>query len=311
FNEGRENPLGPLSVQYADYAVWQREWLSSGELEKGIRYWKKQLKHLPELHNLKLDKIRPKKQRFIGKVVQRRISLSTFDQIRRLCGEHNVTLFMFMQTVFSILLSRYSGDNDIVIGTATAGRLHRSVESLIGFFVNDLILRTDLSGDPEFISLLNSNKKMVLDAYSYHHIPFENIVDVINPERNTGFNPGYQIKIDVQNNEQQSLSLSELSLEGIDEFQESSKYDIHLNVLENEEGMLLRLSYSTDLFLAETANRLIDNLLVLIDSILSTPNQRISQLKLLSGLERRQLLTDWNNTQADYADKYCIHEVFE
>ncbi|HEX7762310.1 MAG TPA: condensation domain-containing protein, partial [Cellvibrio sp.] len=152
YKHGADNPLAPLEVQYADYAQWQRQWLQDEGLQTLLEYWQHQLANLPQVHNLPLDNARPAKQTYRGASCKQRLSTNELETIKAFCKQHNVTLFMFLQSAFSILLSRYSGEKDIVVGTATAGRVHRQLEPLIGLFVNDLVLRSDLSSNPDFLS---------------------------------------------------------------------------------------------------------------------------------------------------------------
>ncbi|MFA0814028.1 non-ribosomal peptide synthetase, partial [Microbulbifer epialgicus] len=311
FNEGRENPLGPLSVQYADYAVWQREWLSGDVLAEQLGYWQEQLRGLPPVHNLPLDKTRPNKQSFIGARYCQTLNKGLTEGIQRFCRTRDVTLFMFIHTVLSILLSRYSNENDIVIGTPIAGRVHRDVESLIGFFANTLVLRSDLSGNLIFDELLKKNRQVVLDAYEYQDIPFEIVVERVNPERNVNHSPLFQVMLTHQNNEYSGLELGGLTFSGLCSAHCSTKYDLELSLIENEQGLILDWIYSKDLFEELTIDRFANSFRVLLEDTISSPEKPINQLSILTELQQKQLLIEWNDTVIDYPKSICVPEVFE
>ena len=189
YRAGKKNPLQPLVVQYADYASWQRQWLRGEALEDQLSYWRSRLSGLPLLHNLPLDKLRPAQQGFEGGHHIQRVSRELKDRLE-ICGrEHRATLFMVLQAAFSVLLHRYSGETDIVMGSPIAGRVHRDLEPLIGFFINTLVLRGDLSGNPRFLDLLEASRQTILDAYAHQHAPFEMLVQELRPERSLRHQP--------------------------------------------------------------------------------------------------------------------------
>ncbi|MGJ0580508.1 condensation domain-containing protein, partial [Xenorhabdus bovienii] len=200
--QGENNPLPPLKIQYADYAQWQRNWLQGEILEKQLTYWQNQLAGIAPLHRFPLDNPQPEKQGFEGRVHSQRFSAHLTQNIRALCAKHEVTLFMFLETAFAVLLSRYSNEKNIVVGMLIAGRRHRDIEPLIGFFVNSLVIRTDLSGSLTFSELLKQNSRTILDAYEHQDLPFEMLVEKICPERSLNHNPVFQIIFAVQNNQQ-------------------------------------------------------------------------------------------------------------
>ncbi|MFA0814020.1 non-ribosomal peptide synthetase, partial [Microbulbifer epialgicus] len=311
FNEGRENPLGPLSVQYADYAVWQREWLSGDVLAEQLGYWQEQLRGLPPVHSLPLDKTRPNKQSFIGARYCQTLNKGLTKSIQRFCRTRDVTLFMFIHSVLSILLNRYSNENDIVIGTPIAGRVHRDIESLIGFFANTLVLRSDLSGNLIFDELLQKNRQVVLDAYEYQDIPFEILVEALNPERNANHSPLFQVMLTLQNNGYSGLELGGLTFSGLHSTHCSTKYDLELSLIETEQGLILDWIYSKDLFEEPTIERFASSFRVLLEEIISSPERPINQLSILTELQKKQLLIEWNNTAIDYPKNICVPELFE
>ncbi|MFA0812852.1 non-ribosomal peptide synthetase, partial [Microbulbifer epialgicus] len=311
FNEGRENPLGPLSVQYADYAVWQREWLSGDVLAEQLGYWQKQLRGLPPVHSLPLDKTRPSKQSFIGARYCQTLNKGLTEGIQRFCRTRDVTLFMFIHTVLSILLSRYSNENDIVIGTPIAGRVHHDVEPLIGFFANTLVLRSDLSINLTFTELLQKNKEIVIDAYEHQEVPFELLVETLNPERNLGYSPLFQILLTLQNNEQSELTLGELNFSSVSSVKFNIKYDLELSLVESNNELLLGWTYNKDLFEEVTVRQLASSFRVLLEGAMVSPGWTIKQLPILTESQRNKQLYEWNNTAKDYQKNIVFPELFE
>ncbi|MFA0814021.1 non-ribosomal peptide synthetase, partial [Microbulbifer epialgicus] len=312
FNEGRENPLGPLSVQYADYAVWQREWLSGDVLAKQLGYWQEQLRGLPPVHSLPLDKSRPEIQNFEGKSISRVLEKSTLNEIIRYCNSNNVTLFMFLQSALSILINKYSyGQNDIVMGTPIAGRAHTGVESIIGFFVNTLVLRSNVEDNLTFEKLLQNNRSMILDAYAHQDIPFELLVETVNPERNLSYSPLFQVMINLRNSDQVDLNIDGIDLEN-NEFSEGyTKYDIELSILEVDEELSLTWIFNNNIFEYESIERIAKNFNILIDSILKGPARIISQLKIMDDSERKNLLHHSENPNETFLEEDCFLDYFE
>jgi len=193
-----------------------------------------------------------------------------------------VTLFMFLQCAFAILLNRYSGQSDIVVSSAIAGRVHKDIEPLIGFFVNDLVLRSAIDESKSFDFLLKKSKEMILDAYGHQHIPFEMLVEALSPERSLRYNPIAQIKLDLQNNEQASLEFSGLDLEMIGQNRSIARHDLYLSINQNSEGLILSWNYSTELFFSETVERLSVNFENVLESIVADPSLLIKDLSLVS-----------------------------
>lgn len=323
YSNNLANPLPPLRIQYADYAVWQRQWLRGDILEEALSYWKDQLANLPMVHSLPLDKPRPVKQQFKGKLYHLELDASLARQIVEFNQKHNTTLFMFMHTAMSVLLSRYSGEKDIIVGSANTGRSHKDVEGLIGFFINDIVLRTDLSGTPSFTELLEKHKQTILDAYTYQHVPFEMLVEKLNPERSLSHSPLFQIKLDVQNNEQGNLSLEGLERinteasnstkgqAGVIDEEVSIKHDLHINVLEQSDTIALSWRYSTALFSDDTIIRLATNFCVLLKNLLDSPQEIIHSLKILDSEQERELLNSSRGVQSSYPEGKCVHELIE
>ncbi|MBW8879217.1 MAG: amino acid adenylation domain-containing protein, partial [Acidobacteria bacterium] len=311
YRSGKANPLSPLRVQYADYAVWQRQWLRGEVLEGQLSYWRRQLAALPLVHGLPLDEPRPARQSFEGGHHIQRLEGELKERIEARCLESGVTLFMFLQSAFSVLLSRYSHERDIVVGSPIAGRVHRDVEPLIGFLVNTLVLRSDLSGNPRFSALLESSKQMILDAYAHQHVPFEMLVEELRPERSLRHSPLFQILIVLQNTERGEVGLGGASLEAVGGGIGIVKFDLELNVMELEDGLVLNWWYKKELFHPETIERLASSFGVLLDGVLEHPEERVEELPLLAESERRRLLGAWRERPAQYPRERSIDELFE
>jgi len=309
--QGLENPLPPLTIQYADYAQWQRNWLQGEVLKQQLGYWEKQLAALPVVHSLPLDYPRPAVQGFSGKTVKTTINAHARKTLTALCHAQGATLFMGLHAAFSVLLARYSNEKDIVVGSPIANREQAEIAGLIGFFVNTLVLRSDLSQNPDFISLLDQSKSMLLDAYAHQQVPFEQIVERLQPERSLSHSALFQVMLVLQNNEQGILELPELSLSPVGQSADVAKFDLTLNVFESEQGLNLECEYNTDLFTHDTITRMATHFAILLNALIAAPHENVFKVEMLSAQERQQLLIDWNNTQVDYPKDKCIHELFE
>ncbi|MDP5144802.1 amino acid adenylation domain-containing protein, partial [Rheinheimera baltica] len=291
FHQGLDNPLPPLAIQYADYACWQREWLQDQELTRQLDYWRAQLADLPGLHSLQPDTPRPKQQSFRGAVHISQLDATLCNALQQLSRAHDVTLFMTLQAAFSLLLSRFSNNHDIVLGTPIANRTQAELTPLIGCFLNTLVLRNDLSGNPAFTDLLARTKKMTLDAYEHQHVPFDMLVDKLQPARSNSYAALYQIMFVLQNNSQREVSLPDLTVAPFDYDFKVAKYDIHLAMEENATGLQATWTYCADLFEPETIRVFDQHLHQLLSAIVTTPEQNIQQLALLPEAAKRQLLS--------------------
>ncbi len=309
--QGRGNPLTPLPVQYADYSHWQRNWLQGDILDKKVNYWREQLAGLPLLHSFPLDYARPALQSVTGDNLYRKLDHLTLKKLATLCEQEGATLFMGLHAAFSVLLARYSGETDIVMGSPIANREQDEVSQLIGFFANTLVLRSDVSGSPSFIDLLNQSKAMTLDAYAHQQMPFEQIVEVLQPERSLAHSPLFQIMLVLHNNEKSELSLPGLTLSPVNQAGTQSKFDLTLNVQETQDGLVLEWEYNTDLFKASTIASVADHFVLLCENIISSPKENVYALPMVNAAEIHQFLVEWNDTQVAYPDHLCIHELFE
>jgi amino acid adenylation domain-containing protein len=318
FSAGSPSPLPDLPIQYADFAVWQRAWLQGKVLEKQINYWKQQLGgRLPALE-LPMDRPRPPIQTFHGAQRSFTLPVDLLTALQVLSQQNEVTLFMTLLAAFQVLLHRYTGQTDIAVGSPIANRSQVETESLIGFFVNTLVLRTDLSGNPGFRELLGRVREVTLDAYTHQDVPFEKLVEVLQPERDLSRTPLFQVMFALQNAPMEAFELPGLSLSPMEVDSSTSKFDLTLSLNEASRGLVCVVEYNTDLFEADTIGRLISHFQTLLEGIAADPIRRIADLPLLTEAEQHQLLVEWNDTWIDYPrDGYaqsanlCIHELFE
>jgi amino acid adenylation domain-containing protein len=311
FCRGDASSLPSLSLQYGDFAHWQRTIFEKTQLQEQLSYWKEKLSGKIEVLELPTDFPRKAIARYEGGAVSFTINSEVSDRFKQLCESQGATLFMGLLGVFSTLLMRYSGQQDLLIGTPIANRNRQEIEDLIGFFVNTLVIRTDLSGNPEFKTLLLRIKEETLQAYAHQDVPFEKIVEELQPERNLSHNPLFQVMFVLQNAPMGNLELPNLSLTPLELEQVTAKFDLTLSMSETKEGLQGIWEYRTDLFDVATINRMVGHLQTLLESIVANPQQRIAELPLLTKLEQHQLLVEWNNTQTEYPQDKCIHQLFE
>ncbi|HEY7407080.1 MAG TPA: amino acid adenylation domain-containing protein [Gemmatimonadaceae bacterium] len=311
FAAGRPSPLSELPIQYADYAQWQREWLQEDVLSEQAAYWSRQLAGpLPKL-DLPTDRPRPSVQTFRGATHTFALSSELVDALRTVSAADGATLFMTLLASFQALLGRYSGQDDIIVGSPVAGRRRVEVEDLIGFFVNTLVMRGDLSGDPTFRELLARTREAALGAYANQDIPFERIVDAVHPERDLSRSPIYQVLFILQNTPLAPLALSELTLRQLDVDAGAAKFDITLSLAAADAGYTGHLEYNTDLFDASTIERLAGHFVTMLEGVAANPEARLSQLPVLTRHEQRVMLEEWNDTTTVIPMDECIHHQFE
>ena len=311
YSGGAVSPLAELGVQYADYAVWQREWLQGETLEQQVNYWREQLAGAPPVLELPTDRRRAEVRSQRGEQQSVVLSAELTRELQKLSRAQGVTLFMTLLASWQLLLSRYARQEQVVVGTPIAGRQQLQTEELIGFFVNTLVLHTDLSGDPSFGELLERVREVALAAYAHQDVPFEKLVEELQPERSLSHTPLFQVMFVLQNTRREDLEVAGLSFEPLSADTQTALFDMSLSL--EERGGLLggRLEYNADLFESSTIEHLLTHFQRLLESIVSDPAQRISELQLLTPAEERQLLVEWNETQADYPREHCVHELFE
>ena len=310
FCRNQNSPLPELPIQYADFAVWQRQWLVGELFESQLSYWQKQLDGAPESLELPTDSPRPAVQSFKGANHNFELSLELSVELRNFSQQQGCTLFVTLLAAFKTLLYRYTNNNDMVVGSPIANRNHKQIEKLIGFFVNTLVLRTNLSGNPSFIQLLNRVRKVALGAYAHQDLPFEKVVEKLQPQRSLSYSPLFQVMFVLQNAQSSDLQLSDLTLNILETQNTTAMFDLTLGMEETESGLVGTFEYSTDLFKAQTIERMAKHLQVLLEAIIANPQQCLSELPILTESEQ-QLLFDWNNTQAEYSKDICIHSLFE
>ncbi|WP_445627743.1 amino acid adenylation domain-containing protein [Nostoc sp. DSM 114167] len=311
YSQGQPSPLAPLPIQYADFAIWQKQWLQGNVLQSQLSYWQQQLANAPALLLLPTDRPRPAVQTFAGTYQKFALSVELTDRLVKLSQEQSCTLFMTLLAAYDTLLYRYTGQSDILVGSPIANRDRSEIEGLIGFFVNTLVLRTDLSGNPSFSELLLRVREVALGAYAHQNLPFEMLVEALQPERNLSHTPLFQVVFNLQNSPVQELELAGLTVSSLPVESTATKDDLGLSIENTSQGLVGVWEYNTDLFDASTIERMSGHFVTLLEGIVANPQERIAQLPLLTKSEQQQLLVEWNNTQVDYPQDKCIHQLFE
>ncbi|MGD7481004.1 amino acid adenylation domain-containing protein, partial [Ralstonia pseudosolanacearum] len=312
YRAGNADPLPALPIQYADYAVWQRRWLEGGELQRQGTYWEQALAGAPTLLSLPTDRARPAQQDYAGGSVEVIFDDTLSAGLRKLSQRHGTTLFMTVLAGWSALLSRLSGQEEVVVGSPVANRTRSEVEGLIGFFVNTLALRVEVSG-ATVSELLGRVKSQVLEAQAHQDLPFEQVVERVRPVRSLSHSPVFQAALSWLNTEAVGLSLEleGLTIEGVDAGQAAAKFDLTLELRETSEGLAGSLDYATALFDRETIERYLGYLHRLLKAMVENDSQQVSQIALLGEDERVRLLESWNETKAAYPDASTIQGLFE
>ncbi len=310
FIQGKPSPLDSLPIQYADFAHWQRQYLSGQVLSTQLDYWRQQLAQSPPLLELPSDRTRPAVQSFAGGTEQFQLDKQLSQKLVSLSNSSGTTLFMTLLAAFTTLLARYSNQEDIVIGSPIANRNRREIEPLIGFFVNTLVLRVQLQGNPTVVELLSRVKQVAMDAYAHQDLPFEQLVEALQPERSLSHNPLFQVMFALQNAPIGKLELPGLTLKPLEIPNVTAKFDLLLSMAETELGLVGAWEYNSDLFDAGTIRRMIGHFQTLLLGIVSNPEQPIAQLPLLPDSERQQLLLEWNHSQVEYPQDLCIEQMF-
>ncbi|HEY9606414.1 MAG TPA: condensation domain-containing protein, partial [Allocoleopsis sp.] len=322
--EDKPAALPELPIQYADFAHWQREWLQGEVLNAQLRYWKQQLKDVPVL-NLPGAASRPLVQSHRGASQLLELPQQLLDALEELSQQAGVTLFMTLLAAFQTLLHRYTGQTDIAIGSPIANRHRSELEGLIGFLVNSLVLRTNLAGDPTFRELLNRVQEITLAAYAHQDLPFEKLVEELQPVRSLGQNPLFQVVFALQNTPMEQLVLPGLVLSPVELETKTSRFDLELYVWkcadnfrnlwgkgwQQSDGLRGVIVYNTDLFDSSTIASLRHHFQTLLEGIVANPDAHLSALPLLTTEEQRELLEHWSRNQSRYPANACIHQLFE
>ena len=308
---GKPSPLPELAIQYADFAVWQREWLRGEVLEGQLAYWRERLAGHPPVLELPADRPRPAVQSFRGAVETLRVASGAAARLVELGRRQGAPLFMTALAGFLALLHRYTGQADLLVGTPTAGRNRVELEGLIGFFVNTLVLRNDASGDPAFTELLERVRETSLGAYAHGDLPFERLVEELAPERDLSHSPLFQVLFVVQTGSVMALPrIAGLETEAVELSLAAAKFDLTVALAETAEGIAGALEYNLDLFDATTARRMAGHLANLLAGAAAHPEARLSELPLLAAAERDELLIEWNDTARPWDSATPVHELF-
>ncbi|WP_157376014.1 condensation domain-containing protein, partial [Burkholderia ubonensis] len=307
----RPVPLPPLTIQYADYALWQRARLSGPALQQQAEYWRNQLAGSPVLLTLPTDRARPPVQSYAGDHVSLGIDSALASRLHALARQHDVTLFMTLLAAWASLLARLAGQDDIVIGAPVANRQHAEVEPLIGLFINTVALRVDLSDDPSVAALLQRVRHTTLAAYAHQDIPFEQVVEAVQPSRSLSHSPLFQVMFALQNTPHSELELPGLSLSPYTVARHTAQFDLTLSLEERNGTLCGSIEYASDLFERPSVERLAAHFTTLLASMVDDPSRSIGSLQMLDAAERHQLLEGFNDTRRDYPNSVLLHELFE
>jgi amino acid adenylation domain-containing protein/non-ribosomal peptide synthase protein (TIGR01720 family) len=310
YGRGESSSLPELPIQYADYAVWQREWLQGDVLAEQLDYWRQQLRGAPAVLELPSDRARPKVQSYRGATAVIALSEELSERLKHVSREQGATLFITLLAAFQTLLSRYSGTNDVVVGSPIANRNRSEIELLIGFFVNTLVLRARVKRDEPFTELVKQVREVCLGAYAHQDVPFEQLVEELQPERSLSYQPLCQVLFALQNAPQEKREVAGLSFAPVEFESRSCRCDLTVSMSEVNGRLQGLVEYSTDLFEEATISRMLGHFTNLLESIVADPEQRVGELRMLDVEEERQVITEWNETRREYAREACIHELF-
>ena len=308
---GRPSPLPALPIQYADFAHWQRQWLTGEVLDTQLSYWKQRLLGAPPLMELLADYPRPAIQSFRGTYQSVLLPKAVGDGLKALSRRQGVTLFMTLFAAFQILLHRYTNQDDLVVGTPIANRTRLETEGLIGFFVNTLVLRTNLADNPGFPDLLRRVREVCLGAYAHQDVPFERLVEELHLARDLSRNPLFQVMFVLQNAAVRTLELPGMSLSPVEIDSGTTHFDLTLHIADTEPGLNVTFAYNTDLFEASTIARMLGYFGTLLEAVVATPERHLSELTALSEVERQQILVTWNGTHTPCLNDRSVPQLFE
>ncbi|ALJ73704.1 Tyrocidine synthase 3 [Burkholderia pseudomallei] len=308
----QDDPLAPLPLQYADYAAWQRRWLASGQLEKQGAFWQTNLSGAPTLLELPTDRPRPPKQSHAGASVEVKLGAALSERVKRLSQRHGVTPYMTLLSSWAAVLGRLSGQEEVVIGSPVAGRNRTEVEALIGFFVNTLALRLDLSSEPTVGELLKRTKAQVLSAQAHQDLPFDQVVERVKPPRSTAHPPLFQVMFVWQNMPAGELTIPGLTIRAVETPLQTAQFELTLSLREAGDDIVGHLNYTSALFDESTVRRYVTYWRRLLEGMTAgSANASVARLPLLDEAERKQMVYAWNATERDYPIEQCIHQLFE
>ncbi len=310
FDQGKKPTLEPLPIQYSDFATWQRNWLQGKVLDTQLNYWQQKLRNAPPLLELPTDNPRPSLQSYRGSHYSHTLNPELTQKLNTLSQQQGVSLYMLLLAAFSLLLSRYSRQDDLCIGSPVANRTHGQTEGLIGFFVNTLVLRSRIKSEQSFIEFLKQTRQTCLDAYAYQDIPFELLVEQLKPDRSMSYNPLFQVMFALENNDKGDLGLPGLDIQWLSSSYPFAKFDLSVLALESDGQLDFIWEYATDLFEATTIQRMTEHWLVLLQGIVDNPKQTIDTLPWLTEADREQLEI-WNQTDTNYPQDKTLVDLFE
>jgi len=311
FAAGQDTPLAPLAIQYIDYAVWQRNYLLGDSLKRQLGHLRTRLIGAPALLELPTDRPRPAIQRFLGETLDTIIAAPLAAQLKRYAEQSGVSQYMLLMAAFAVLLARYSGQRDIVIGSPTANRARSEVEALIGFFVNTLVLRLEIEPNQSFAEFLVHVRKIALESYAHQDVPFEQLVEELKPQRNLSYSPLFQVMFSMQNTPSVTPALTSLEVTEISARQVVAKYDLSLAITDSKGTLEASFEYNTDLFDRATVERFASHYANLLQGIVSDPHQSVDRLALLSPTELSRITQEWNQTEVAFEPAMTIHGMFE
>jgi amino acid adenylation domain-containing protein len=317
FSSGKPSPLPDLEVQHSDYAYWQRNWLQGEVLEAHVRFWREQLDGAPELLDLPSDRPRPAVQTYRGDWKIFSLPMELTRAIRAFSRQEEVTLFMTLLAAFEVLLRRYSGQEDIVVGSPMSNRNRMETEPILGVIFNTLVLRVSLAGDPTFRELVRRVREVALNAYAHQDLPFEQLVEALQPQRSLSHAPIFQVMFVLQNSPMPEFTLPNVTLKKLDFHPGTSKYDLTWTidekdpfVLEKEQPLGGSVEYSTDMYDRTTIERMIDQYRTVLEAAMANPDVRLSQIPVMPAAERRLLEREWNATECKYEDDRRLTDLF-
>lgn len=311
FSEGTRSSLAPLAIQYSDYAAWQQRWLRGNALAGQLDYWRSKFQPAPLLLQLPVDHQIGARRRYFGKTEAMMIHAPLAQAIRKLSSEHGATLFMTLLASFYLLLYRYTLQTDIVVGTPVANRNRWELEGLIGFFVNTLALRNEISVQQTFLHFLKQIRESTLEAYAHQDLPFEKLVEELRLDRDLEQSPLFQVMFILQNTPASTYRLRQLEIEWVEVETDSAKFDLSLVITESQEKFLCGMNYSSELFEPETIRRMMRHWRNLLAHIVEEPGRRIDDLSILEASELRQVVLEWNRTEQAYPRTERLHSLFE
>jgi amino acid adenylation domain-containing protein len=308
-SHGRPSPLPELPIQYTDFSVWQRGWLSGSLLDEQIAFWRERLAGLETLE-LPTDFPRPAIPSFRGGRQPVKISAGVYAAVLALSEREGVTPFMTLLAAFQVLLSRWTGQDDIAVGCPIANRNRPEIEKLIGFFVNTLVMRTDVSGNPTFRETLRQVREVALSAYAHQDLPFEKLVEELQPTRDPSRNPLFQVTFQMAEHNGAAAAGEQTLLRAIEVGLPTSKFDLRCDLWPADGGLGGQIEFSTDLFESETIARVAQWFETVVSALATTPDQGVADVRLMSAHEEHKVLTAWNNTEEDFPWQGCVHERF-